>query len=85
MRVTKTQKLLLSGLNQFNTKKQNRIIIMMCLEKEDDQLLMIDYLLSHQEATEQDIMSALGDILKQRKKINELKKQINEILKKLNI
>ena len=85
MRVTKTQKLLLTGLNQFNTKKQNRIIIMMCLEKEDDQLLMIDYLLSHQDATEQDIMNALGDILEQRKKINELKKQINEIQKKLNI
>jgi hypothetical protein len=77
--LTNIQKLLLFGLKMFNMTADNMTAIMMNLdEEEDDQLLMIDYLMKHSKATELDIMSKMDDIIAQRRTINKLRKKISE-------
>ena len=72
--LTKTQRLLLYGLNQFQMPRDEAAAIVAFLE-EDDQILMIDYLVHHMDATHQEIMNEFGRLLKQRK---ELTKQPTE-------
>ena len=69
--LTKTERLLLYGLNQFKVSKEDMKAIVLFLEEEDDQLLMIYYLKTHPNATPQDILNESGRLLKQRKRLKE--------------
>lgn len=69
--LTKTQKLLLYGLKQAKIGKTNSVSIAYCMKEEDDQLLMIHYLLGHPKATEQEILNESGRILEQRKQFTK--------------
>ena len=62
--LTKTKGLLLYGLKQFNMPSEEAAAIVTYLE-EDDQVLMIDYLVNHLNATHQEIMNEFGRLLKQ--------------------
>ena len=73
--LTKIQGLLLYGLKQFEMPRDEAAAISVYLEEEDDQVLMIDYLVNHLNATHQEIMNEFGRLLKQRTKINELKQK----------
>ena len=66
--LTKTQRLLLYGLNQFEMPSEEAAAISVYLE-EDDQVLMIDYLVHHRDATHQEIMNEFGRLLEQRKRL----------------
>lgn len=68
MKLTKTQKLLMYGLKQLNTSEEDMVIIMVSLQEEEEQLEMIQYLASHLDATDQDILKKLCDIVTKRKK-----------------
>ena len=68
--LTKTQRLLLYGLNQFEMPSEEAAAIVVYLE-EDDQVLMIDYLVHHLNATHQEIMNEFGRLMKQRKKLTQ--------------
>ena len=68
--LTKTEKLLLYGLKQFNMPSEEAAAISVHLE-EDDQVLMIDYLVHHPEATHQEIMNEFGRLLEQRKRLTK--------------
>jgi hypothetical protein len=74
MELTKIQKLLIYGLSQFEMDIDNQSIIFSLLKEEDDQLLMIYFLKTHPDATEQDILNASGSILVRRKKLEERNK-----------
>ena len=67
MELTQTQKLLIYGLRQFPLSEENQEGIFLLLKNEDDQLLMIYYLQTHPNATEEEIMEEYVRILKQRK------------------
>ena len=66
----KTRKLLLYGLKTFEMPTDEAAAIATYLT-EDDQVLMIDYLLHNPNATHQEIMNEFGRLLKQRKKLNK--------------
>ena len=66
--LSKVQRLLLYGLKQFKMPSEEAAAISVYLE-EDDQVLMIDYLVHHQNATHQEIMNEFGRLLKQRKEL----------------
>ena len=66
---TKIQRGLLYGLKQFDMPSEEAAAIYAYLEEEDDQVLMIDYLASHLNATHQEIMNEFGRLLKQRKRL----------------
>ena len=68
--LTKTERLLLYGLKQFNMPSEEAAAIAVYLE-EDDQVLMIDYLVHHLNATHQEIMNEFGRILELRKNITK--------------
>ena len=68
--LTKVQKTLLYGLKQFEMPSEEAASIVAYLE-EDDQVLMIDYLVHHLNATHQEIMNEFGRLLKQRKKLTK--------------
>ena len=70
-RLTKTQNMLIYGLKQFKISKENRVSIALFLESEEDQILMIDFLIHNQEATEQEILKAVRNILIRRKKLTD--------------
>lgn len=63
--LTKVQRLLLYGLKQFEMPSEEAAAISVYLD-EDDQVLMIDYLASHPNATHQEIMNEFGRLLKQK-------------------
>ena len=69
--LTKTERLLLYGLNQFKVSKEDMKAIVLFLEEEDDQILMIHYLKTHPNATPQDILNESGRLLKQRKRLKK--------------
>ena len=71
--LTKTQQLLTYGLKQLGVSQNNLVSIILFLENEEDQILMIDFLIHHQQATEQEIMQAAKNILIRRKKLTETK------------
>ena len=64
--LTKTERLLLYGLKQFKMPSEEAAAISVYLEEEEDQLLMIAYLVNHPNATHQEIMNEFGRLLKQR-------------------
>ena len=68
--LTKTQRLLLYGLDQLKMPDEEAAAIVAYLE-EDDQVLMIDYLVHHLNATHQEIMNEFGRLLKQRKRLKK--------------
>ena len=76
--LTKIQRLLLYGLKQFDMPCDEAAAISAYLEEEDDQVLMIDYLVNHLNATHQEIMNECGRLLKNRNKINELKQRFRK-------
>ena len=69
--LTKTQRLLAYGLNQFRINEEDKLTMLAFLEQEEDQLLMIRYLQTHLQATEQEILNAFGQILLRRKNLTE--------------
>lgn len=71
MSLSRTEKILASSLMHHNMDTQDIISTLVFLENEDDQLLMIHYLKTHPETTQQDILNETGRLLKQRKKLNE--------------
>lgn len=70
-KLTKTQRVLLYGLKQFNMPSDEASAISAYLA-EDDQVLMVDYLVHHPDATHQEIMNEFGRIIKQRKRLEEM-------------
>ena len=74
MELTKIQKLLVYGMSQFKMDIDNERIIFSLMKEEDDQLLMIYFLKTHPDATEQEILNASGSILMRRKKLEERNK-----------
>lgn len=68
--LTKTQRVLLYGLRQFEMPSEEAAAIVAYLE-EDDQVLMIDYLVNHLNATHQEIMNEFGRLLKQRQSVTK--------------
>ena len=71
MTLTQTEKLLIYGLRQFQMSEQNQEAIFLFLREEADQLLMIYYLKTHPEATEQEILNESGRILELRNNITK--------------
>ena len=65
-KLTKIQKLLLYGLKQSKVDKDDCVAIVYCM-KEDDQILLIDYLVTHPDATPQEIINESGRLIEQRK------------------
>ena len=68
--LTKTERLLIYGLNQFKVSKEDMKAIVIFLE-EDDQILMIHYLKTHPNATHQDILKEAERLLTQRKMLTK--------------
>ena len=67
---TKTQKLLMYGLKHHPINKEDSLAIFSFMENnEEDQLLMIHYLQTNPNASEQEVLNASGDILMRRKKL----------------
>ena len=62
--LTKTERLLLYGLNQFNVSEEDMKTIVLFLN-EDEQVLMIHYLITHMNATPQDILRETERLLTQ--------------------
>lgn len=73
--LTKTERLLLYGLNQFKMSAEDMKMIVIFL-KEDDQLLLIHYLKTHPNATRQDILKETERLLIQRKRLTEGQKEV---------
>ena len=68
--LTKIEAGLLYGLKQFNMPATEAAAISVYLT-EDEQILMMYYLASHPQATHQEIMNEFGELLQQRKRLNE--------------
>ena len=68
--LNKTTALLIYGLMQFQMGEEDMEMIVTFLE-EDDQVLMIHYLATHPDATQQDILKETARLLKQRKRLEE--------------
>ena len=66
-KLTKIQKLLIYGLKQYEVEEDDAVAIVYCMKEEDDQILMIDYLITHPQATHQEILNESGRILELRK------------------
>lgn len=66
--LTKTERLLLYGLNQFKVSKEDMKTVVLFLN-EDEQILMIHYLITHMNATPQDILRETERLLTQRKRL----------------
>ena len=67
-KLTKIDAGLLYGLKQFEMPAEEAAIISVFLE-EDDQVLMIDFLASHPEATRKEILDEFDRLLIQRKRL----------------
>jgi hypothetical protein len=63
MALTLTQKLLIYGLTLFRLPEETQEAIFLVLNTEDEQLQMIAYLMKHPEATEQEILDHMGEII----------------------
>ena len=71
MKSTKTEDMLLYGLKvKFGMPREESAAIVTYLI-EDDQVLMIDYLMNHPNATHQEIMNEFGRLLKQRQELTK--------------
>ena len=68
-KLSKIQRLLAYGLNQYGVSTEDGVAIILFLKEEADQLLMIDYLINHPEATPQEILNESGRLLIQRKRL----------------
>ncbi len=66
--LTKTERMLFCGLDQFGIPKEDMKMIAFFL-KPDDHVLMIHFLKTHPDATHQDIMQETARLLKQRKRL----------------
>ena len=66
--LTKTEKILLAGMEHFGMSKEDMKMIVFFLE-EDDKLLLVHYMKTHSNATPQDILTETARLLKQRKKL----------------
>lgn len=64
MKLTKIEDLLLRGLMLFELRRETVGTIFALLEKEEEQMAMIDYLAENREATEQVILQELWRIRK---------------------
>ena len=71
MELTQIEKLLSYGLSQFPINQEDRLTMLAFLREEEDQLLMIYYLKTHPDATEQEILNQYGAILTRRKRLME--------------
>ena len=63
--LTMHQEHLILGLRLFDLTEEEQENILLFLEKEADQIAMIDYLLENQHTTQQDILTRLAEILKE--------------------
>ena len=66
--LTKTERLLLYGLIQFNVSEEDMKTVVLFLN-EDEQVLMIHYLITHMNATPQDILRETERLLTQRNRL----------------
>ena len=65
-KLTKVQRLLIYGLKLFKVTKEDAVAIVAFMA-EDDQVLLIHYMKTHPNATEQEILNESGRILERRK------------------
>ena len=63
MELTQLEKDLLSGLKAFGVEKDEAVATMMFLQKEEEREELLDYMLNHLKATEQDIMGKVVEIV----------------------
>lgn len=63
MALTETEKLLLDGLMVFGLDKEDILIVMALLETEEQQDQMIEFLVNHRSATQQDILKTVTMIV----------------------
>ena len=63
MALTQLEKDLLSGLKAFGVAKDEAVATMMFLQKEEEREELLDYMLNHLKATEQDIMGKVVEIV----------------------
>ncbi len=63
MALTLTQKLLIYGLTLFPIPKETRVAIFFSLETEEEKRQLIAYLKKHPEATKQDVLDKVGEII----------------------
>ena len=68
MALTQGEKLLIKTLTEFPLDEETQEAIFLCLDTNVQQYLMMEYLVTHPEATQEEIMSRFVDILKQTKK-----------------
>lgn len=67
MELTETQKLLIRGLRLFPISEENQEAVFLFLFKSEEKMWeMMDFLAENKEATEQQIMKKLTDILKKK-------------------
>ncbi len=64
MKLSLTERMLAYGLTLFPLDEETQWVIYSFLETEEEKIQMIAYLIDHEEATEQDIMAALFEIVK---------------------
>ena len=64
MELTVTQKLLIYGMTLFPLSEENQEGIFFMMKTEERQILMIGYLQTHPQATEQEILNEAGRIIK---------------------
>jgi len=61
--LTLTQKLLIYGLTLFHLSEDTQKAIFHVMNTEEEQLQMIAYLMKHPQATEQEILDHMGEII----------------------
>ena len=64
MSFTQTEKHLATGLRLFGLTEDDQEAVFLVLQTEEQQLAMVDYMLKHQNASEQDILKETVRILK---------------------
>ena len=63
MELTVTQKLLIYGMTLFPLSEENHKAIFHSMKTEERRILMIEYLQTHPEATEKEILTEAGRII----------------------
>ena len=66
MPITEVEKLLISGLKLCGVKKGIGMVILLLLKEEDQQMDMIEYIVEHKQATEQELLNVARRMAAQR-------------------
>lgn len=66
-KLTTEEKLLLYGLKLHKVSKEDAIAVMLSVEEKEDQLLLIHYMMTHEDASAQEIINEVGRIFEQKK------------------